>query len=454
MAQASVFQDRYGLPLTTTSATAVERYVEGIDLTLSGNAGGDARIEEAVAADEGFALAQVALARAEQFRGQVPQARMRAARARALAAGLTPRERGHVEAIAVAVEGDPTRSLELVREHLRDHPRDAYVLSQANGVYGLIGFSGRTDRNEEQLALLDSVADAYGDDWWFLTSHAFAYNEMFEHETARRLVERSLMIAPRNANAAHTIGHICFETGDTSSGAAFLESWMPDYTPGAQLHCHLSWHWALFELAAGHYDRVLELYEQNIGPAVSRLNALGTVADGASLLWRCDLHGAPPPERTWQELSDYAAKSFPRAGVPWADVHATLAYAAAGDDSTLSALIAGLREREATGRQVAGPVVLRLALGIAAFRRGDYEDAVRQIAPVAGEVIRIGGSHAQREVFEDTLLEAYLRSGHAEEAEALLRERLGRRLSPRDQMLLDRKLMQPHGHAADITSVP
>lgn len=430
------FADRYGLPLSTSSATAAARYVDGIDVTLSGNAGADELLAAAVAADEGFALAQAALARAEQFRGQVAPARTRAARARALAASLTARERGHVEAIAVAVEGNNARALELVREHVREFPRDAFVLSQASGVYGLIGFSGRQERNEEQFALMDSVTAAYGDDWWFLSAYAFAANELFQTERARRLVERSLELYPRNGHAAHTMGHVFFETGDDASGASFLGGWLPGYDPAAQLHCHLSWHWALFELNAGNHDTVLELYDGCISPAASRWNALGTVADGASLLWRCDLYGpAIAPER-WQALRDYAAKSFGRPGVTFADVHCALTYAASGDEASLSQLIDGLRAREAAGKQPAGPVVVRLALGVAAFRRGDAEEAVRQIAPVADQVIRIGGSHAQREVIEDTLLEAYVRSGRAEEAAALLRERLDRRPSPRDHSRL------------------
>lgn len=437
MTSIAAFQDRYGLPISTHSRTAAELYVEGIDRTLAAQAGAEDHLRRAVEADEGFALGQIALARAEQFRGQIAGARARAARTRALAENTTPRERGHVAAVAAAIEGNPAAALDLTRAHLKDFPRDAFVLSQVNGVYSLIGFSGRQDRNQEQLDLLDSVAPAYGDDWWFLSAHAFAYNELFQQERARALVERSLALYPRNAHGAHTAGHVFFETGDNDGGAAFLSSWMPGYDQRAQLHCHLSWHWALFELARGNYDRVMALYDENISPRVTGWNTLTAVADGASLLWRCDLHGAYD-RLPWDEVRAHAAAAYPRAGVTWADVHCAIAYAGAGDEAALSALIDGLREREAQGRQPAGPVAVRLALGIAAFRHGDFEETIRQIEPVAGEVVRIGGSHAQREVFEDTLIEACLRAGHADKAEALLRERLGRRPSPRDFMLAER----------------
>lgn len=430
--------DRYGLALSTRSAAAAEHYRDGIDRTLASLAGADACFEAAVAADEGFALAQVALARGLQFQGRVPEARERAADARKLAGGVTGREASHIATIATAIEQGGAPALGLVYEHLREFPRDAFVLSQATGVYGLIGFSGSRNRNAEQIDLLNGVADVYGDDWWFLSALAFAHNELFETETARRLVERSLALEPRNAHGAHTMAHVFYESGDSDGGRAFLDPWLAAYERAAQLHCHLSWHLALFELASGRTDRVMELYAQNISPAASSSNPLGTLADAASLLWRCDLYGGLNGALPWQDARDFAARSFPRQGVTWADVHAALAYAAANDNAALSAVIDGLRERAAAGKLPPGEGVIDLVQGLAAFARGEYEDAVRWIEPVADEIIRLGGSHAQREVFEDTLLEAYLRAGRHEQAETMLRARLERRPSPRDLLLLGR----------------
>ena len=72
----------------------------------------------------------------------------------------------------------------------------------------------------------------------------------------------------------------------------------------------------------------------------------------------------------------------------------------------------------------------------AAFARGDYESAVQHLEPVTDQVVRVGGSNAQREVFEDTLLQAYLRAERYAQAESLLRKRLARRPSTRDTLWL------------------
>jgi hypothetical protein len=70
--------------------------------------------------------------------------------------------------------------------------------------------------------------------------------------------------------------------------------------------------------------------------------------------------------------------------------------------------------------------------GVLAFASGDYAACVRTLEPVAAEVVRVGGSHAQREIIEDTLLVAFMKGGEHAKARGLLDRRLHRRPSPRD----------------------
>ena len=433
------FTDRYGLPLSTGSARAAELYASAIDYALAADSPAESTFELAIAEDEGFALAHAGKARLAQFRGDAATARSEIGRARELAAGTSRREQQHIECLAAAIGGDSPRALELLYEHVAEFPRDAFVLSQACGVYGLIGFSGRTTRNEEQLALVEPLAEAYGEDWWFLSQHAFSLNELFRHEEARDLTERSLKQNARNGHASHVMAHVHYETGDVAGGAAFLDAWLPGYNPGAQLFGHLNWHLALFELSAGNTARALEVYSTVLrppGPAGAA--ALGVIADSSALLWRAAMSVDDPETLPWGEIAEFAAKSFPKPAITWADMHCALAYAGAKDSARLGQHIDGLRERAEGGKVAAGPMVVQLAEGIAAYGAGDYESAVALLEPIAGEVIRIGGSHAQRDVLEETLLESYLRAGRFEQAEALLTVRLDRRPNPRDERWLAR----------------
>jgi hypothetical protein len=68
--------------------------------------------------------------------------------------------------------------------------------------------------------------------------------------------------------------------------------------------------------------------------------------------------------------------------------------------------------------------------GLHAFARGEYALSVARIEPLTERIVEVGGSHAQREVFHDTLLEAALRAGEAERAGALLARRVAKRPNP------------------------
>lgn len=424
-----MLRDRYGLSLSTASADATRAYVEGVDRFLAAHAGPEECFDRAIIADPGFALAHIGLARSLQLQGRGALAQAAAARARDLGGSLDRRERQHVEALGLAVAGQGARALALIREHVAEFPRDVMTLGAANGVYGLIGFSGRQDRNEAMLALLDSVAPAYGDDWWFLGAHGFARTEALGWKAGAPLIERALALAPRNAHAAHAWAHVCYEKGDDHAGATFVAGWMPEYPKAASLHCHLSWHQAMFELGQGRPDAALALYDAAIRPGASRCAPFSTLVDSASLLWRRELAGAPRGPEAWSAVAQHARVSFPAIGISFADVHCAVALAAAGDTEGLGRWVTLLREGVAQGRVPAGEVVPVVAEAMHAFAESRYDDAIGKLAPVVDQFVRVGGSWAQRDLFELTLLAAYLRAGRTADARALLARRIDRQPS-------------------------
>jgi len=431
-------EDRYGLPLSSTSDHAVAAYREGVDHLLRATPGADRAFGAALAADPGFALAAAGLARAHQILGRIPDAKAAIAQARALVGGVSRRERQHVETVAILLDGNGPGALAAVRAQVAEFPRDALVLSLAVGAFGLIAFSGRLDHDALLLELLDGLASHYDGDWWFPFAHGWAYNEARRHPEARRLMEQARERQPRSANVAHGLAHIAYETGDIEGGARYLEGWLPAYERASALHCHLSWHLALFELGRGRVDAALRVYEDSIAPGASQGPPLNTLSDSAAFLWRLGLYGEVGAAERWDAVRDFAAHAFSRPGFTFADIHCALAYAGHGDQVALAQLVEAFRDAARAGRLPTGPGAVALAEGLGAFAAGDYEGAVRLIEPVAGEVIRLGGSHAQRDVFEETLIQAYLRTDRREKAAALLRRRLDRRPSARDREWLAR----------------
>ena len=198
------------------------------------------------------------------------------------------------------------------------------------------------------------------------------------------------------------------------------------------LHGHLAWHGALSALDAGDLDGALAVYEQQIKPAGRPYPPLNIFTDGASLLWRLSLAGQPGLEPHWRDMVAYGEKYFPQAGAHFADVHHALAAAMTGGDA-LETRLSQLEEREASGKLAPGHAAIDLCRGIKAFADGDNDEAIRLLEPAMSELARIGGSHAQRELWEDTLIVACLRAGRGDKAARLISRRLERRPSGRDQ---------------------
>ena len=127
-----------------------------------------------------------------------------------------------------------------------------------------------------------------------------------------------------------------------------------------------------------------------------------------------------------------ADKAFPRAGTAWVDVHRAMALAALGDQVGLGKLLDGLREAAERGHPTAGIVVAPVVEALSAFGQGDFESAANGLTEVRELLVTLGGSNAQRDVFEETLVEARLRAGQTEQALELLQERLDRGATARD----------------------
>ncbi|HEX2034887.1 MAG TPA: tetratricopeptide repeat protein, partial [Chloroflexota bacterium] len=426
------FRDRYGLPVTTASALAAERYADGVERLLTGEAGGAACIEQALGADPDCALVQAAVAILRRGAGQLPAAAEHARRAVLLAQRATARERGHAEAVAALVGEPPARALARLMSHLEAYPRDALLAYQA---LMLMAAGAGAGDPAARVVLYERLAPHYGDDWWFTLSYAFELNEQGRAAEARPLAEAALARRPRNASAAHTYAHVLYAAGEVAAGAAFLAPWLAAADPGGAYREHNAWHLAVFELARARARAALAVYERELSPPTDAAGPAVLLATGAaSLLWCCLVYGYPPEVLRWGPLRDYVARTGSQVvafRALW-DAHEAAAYAGAGDRAALEGLTARLRGADAEAYPAARAVVLPVAEGLRAFAAGAYAEAARRLTAVEADLAQLGGSNEQRDTFADTLIAAQLRAGQHAAAAQRLRRRLARRPWARD----------------------
>jgi tetratricopeptide (TPR) repeat protein len=426
-------QDRYGLPLSTSSPEAAEAYRDGIDLMLSAWPGAAEAVDRALAADAEFALAHIARARIHLFYQQGDAARKEAAVARELVARHgTDRERSHVETLALAVEGNLPAALSSALEHLESFPRDAVVMSLPLGAFGLFAFSGMAEHDRARQELCERYARHYGEDWWFLSNYGWAMTENGEVTKGRAMTERAFDMRRANAYAAHALLHAMFEGGSVADADALVTQWIGGYDRSGILYGHIYWHQALGALELGDASRALSIYEKILQPAVSVAPPLNAMSDCASLLWRLVAYGHAVPANLWADADAFARDHFPKSSLPFIEMHMALLAAATHNQAALEERLRRIERRLNDGKLAAGPVVPQICRAMNAFAGEDFRSCVTLLEPVLEEVVRIGGSHAQREIIEDTFIVALIRSGELPRAQALLDHRLHRRPSPRD----------------------
>lgn len=398
-------EDVYGLPLTTTDAAAANAYHLAADRLLAGVGDPLAAADDAVRHDPGLGLAHSTRATALLMAGQPMEAQEAAALGVSLADGASQRERQHAAIIADVVGGRRDPALARIREHIEDYPRDALAIDPAAGVFGLIGFSGRQDREAEQLALLEPLAPHYDGDWWYQRVLGFALLEHDAVEKATPLLEAAVDARPDSGHVAHTWVHALFEADEHEQALNWLTDWLPSYEAGGLMFCHLWWHLALFHLLNRDFDAMWKAYDDHCLEGQSASPAINLFTDGVALAWRAGVAGAERPAERLQSLRALGEKHFPKPGI-FVDIHRAACLALLEDSVALEEFRDICRGKQERGRLAAGEVVLKITDGFEAYANGDWSRACVCLTEALPAVVRIGGSRAQRRIVSETLAAA------------------------------------------------
>ncbi len=418
-------RDRYGLAMSASPEAAIA-YSTALEALLRVQSGAEISLQHAAAVDPGFALAHAGLALlGHEWGAAIDVEQALDAAAAAVRVRGDERERSFVAAIEARIRRPgPAASAQLLT-HIRRYGEDALAVSIA---VPTIAFGGATEVPQEAWSLVEGLAPAYGSDWWYAGMLAFMRQEQERWDEAAELSERALAEVPSSGHAVHARAHVYYETGDHDRGLAFLDPWIDSCGRAASHRAHFAWHAALHELSMGDDIAVRRRYAAQLAPpAVTGMRAL---VDSASLLWRAQLAGAWSDELPIDDvLSAVDPATMERPRTAFAALHVAVARAAAGDSPALGRL-AGYAE--STGDVVMVSAVAPVARGLQLLVDGRPSEAADALAAVLPALWRVGGSAAQREVVEDTLLFCFLEAGRCEPARALLERRLDRRPSPRE----------------------
>jgi tetratricopeptide (TPR) repeat protein len=388
---------------------------------LAGDPVGDA--EAAVAADDSLVLGHIFLAYLALY-GTTPEGVAAAAEIlkRLDVAVVGEREAHHLRAARSWAEGDweaATRSLE--RALLR-HPRDLLALKVAQDLYFFLG---------NRLELRDSAARvlpawAHGLPGWGYVQgiYAFGLEENADYRQASARARAALDHNPRDVWSVHALAHVFEMEGSHRDGVDFLSASAPDWS-ASYFAIHNWWHRCLYHLELGEIDEAIRLYDSPI--RAGRSTEWLDVVDASALLWRLWLFGVDVADRAAQ----LAADIDDLVGEPvyiFNDWHAVMAFGLAGDRARVERVILADRHLTApTNRRAAERAGLDLLEAFAAFADGRPGPAIDLLIDIRPRASAVGGSHAQRDVIDLTLIAAAARAGDDSLARALVTERVARK---------------------------
>lgn len=456
-----VGRDRHGLETTGGGADTEQggQYEHAVDSLLFFRGDVSEAVSAMRAAAPGAPLAHVfaaylGLLGTEASQAAVAREEFTRFRESADQSAFTARERAHLQAASVWLTGDIERAGTLLRELSVSWPRDTLALAVGHQIDFFTGNAATLrDRIAGALSAWDEEDPHYGP---LLGMFAFGLEESGHYARAEQV---GLAAVARNACdvwGIHSVVHSLEMQGRFAEGIGYLDARREHWGAGNMMAVHNWWHYALYALEAGDPARALQIYDATLHHAASEGLAL-ELLDASALLWRLLLDGAEAADAVgarWDRLADAWAARHDGPHYAFNDTHAVLAYLGAGRVREAEALVADRAEWAArphpgvTNHMMTAQVGLPVCRALIAFAHGRYGHAVDLLLPHRHRLHSFGGSHAQRDAVQRTLVEAALRARRYELARTLLSERLSLRPSSPYNWLGQARLADELGQAA------
>lgn len=422
--------DTAGLALTGASTSARAHYLRGISELQRFVGDPVGSVDLAIVETPAFVMAHVL--KGYLFGLSTEREAMAVARAcheAALPLAATARERGHVLALGHLAAGRWHEASRILEDLTIEFPLDALALQAGHQIDFFTGNARMLrDRIGRALPAWDKAMPGchavFG-------MQAFGLEEMGDYNRAEQFGRAAIELEPRDGWAQHAVAHVMEMQSRQRDGIAWMNANKEGWTRESFLQVHNWWHLALFHYDLGETDEVLSLFD---GPIYGKRSTLSlNMVDASAILWRLHLGGVDVGDR-WVELAANWAPKAAAGNYAFNDAHAMMAFVGAGLDAPAKVLLETQAEAMRAGddnaaftREVGHPVTL----AVKAFAEGNYGETVRLLRPIRSVAHRFGGSHAQRDVIDLTLIEAALRDGNAPLARALTAERaLARPESP------------------------
>lgn len=398
-------QDQLGLDYTASDEQSINQIDIFTDMYLASNKGAMACLEKLIEHDPEVPMAHclrgymLKMAGDPKFSAPIKAALKSLGQ---LKDAMNPREKMHQRALQSWVGNQYTEATKILEQLLEQHPRDILALRL---VHYLHFYSG------DSIELRDSVLRCarnwtepdpyYG---YLLGMQSFGFEEAGDYKEAEDAGKQAVEINKKDIWAAHAVAHVYQMQARTKEGIPWVGGLLGNWDDANNFIYHLHWHQALFHIGAGELDEALNLYDTHLTDCLADDFYLD-ICNAAALLWRLQMQGLDIGDR-WQALREISNKRVLDDELVFSTLHYLMTPAILGDQQSTSAAIDHFHawsKKQTSQGAVCRQVGLPLAQTIVELGQGKFKEATTRLASIRDDIYLIGGSHAQRQLFEDLL---------------------------------------------------
>jgi len=426
-ATTSSLVDARGVPVSNCQPQSLDDYETALLQFHSYFGDPTETLAQTLETDPEFVMAHIFIASAlltTSERQYLPMVREHIEQAEALVDKANAREKLLTRAARQWMEGEWYQASLTWDQVLVDFPLDALALQLGHLTDFLRGdcFNLR-DRVCRVMTNWDKSVPGYS---YILGMQAFGFEECNQYDKAELVSTTALEMQARDPWAVHALAHVLEMQGRFDEGKTMYREREKDWAPDNGFAFHNWWHLALYHVEHEDFDGALKVYDEQILPDDSDVSM--QMLDASALLWRLHLQGVDVAAR-WERIAELWARKTDTENGYYAfnDLHALIAFVGAGRfdaaKEVLSAVEAAATENAGVTRMMAQDVGIPACRAMINFGQQRYQDVVDQLLPIRTLAHRFGGSHAQRDILTQTLIESALRAGNLKLANNLISER-------------------------------
>ncbi len=417
-----------GLALSCDSQATAGLFDETVNAYLGFSLDTGKHVKALLTAEPQMPMANVLMGYFYQLMGSrnlVPRAQKSLAAARQHGQSATARERTHMDALDAWARDDLRGATAHWESILLEQPRDILAIKLAH--FGHFYLGDPLNIRDSLARVLPHWSDQDSGYGFLLSMYAFGLEETGDYGKAEAQGRRAIDLNRHDPWGVHAVAHVLEMQERYAEGIEWIDELEEAWSTANNFRYHLAWHRALYYLDRDEPERALQLYDETTWDPDSReyLDLCNDVA----LLARLDLAGIDTGTR-WNAVADVLSQHSQVHIMNFIDAHYTLGLTAGGKSAAAEQMMASLESELSENKnphdsylEVAARVGLALSTAMIAYANGRFDRAVELMLPIRYDIQLIGGSHAQRDLFAQLLIDAAIKADRLRVARGLLAER-------------------------------